>query len=308
MGFLMNNNPENTEDKADIQFEFAPVSTTTTKKNITPVLTFMELDDYQSLYDKLNEVIQTTFKKGPQELGKALASIHYHLFEQSEETQKVHAQVGLSYVNEILRVYIPLFQNPYNYSLLLHQYILSWVKLIFILDASARDYINILSPKDTRLEPIYNYKLVIDQSDKLFPFINPEIPILKIHTEDEEFLHALCVNYNIQVAGAEFAKYYLSILKKILYEKEDVHYMMQIQSAIGPIVTALSSSAPVLFLEGVGKEYYGMNKNLKYWLKQLLERMNDKDLHFLRKKFIYQKFEGTTLSDVLSLIQSQEEL
>ena len=84
--------------------------------------------------------------------------------------------------------------------------------------------------------------------------------------------------------------------------------MMQNQSAIGPIVTALSSSAPVLFLEGVGKEYYGMNKNLKYWLKQLLERMNDKDLHFLRKKFIYQKFEGTTLSDVLSLIQSQEEL
>ena len=82
--------------------------------------------------------------------------------------------------------------------------------------------------------------------------------------------------------------------------------MMQKQTANGPMVTKISTNASTLFVEGIGKEYYEMSKKLKYWLKQLHERMNDKDLHFLRKKFIYQKFEGTSLNDVILLIQSQE--
>ena len=302
--YSMDNNTENNENNTEIKFELAPV--VPVKRYITPLLSFIETDDYQSLYDKLNEVIQTTFKKGSKELGKALASMHYNLFEQFEEAQKANAQIGLSYIAEMLCVYIPLFQNPYHYSVLVHQYILSCVKLIFVLDASARDYINILSPKDTQLEPAYNYRMVIDRSDRIFPFINPEIPISTIHKDDEEFLNALFSHHDIKTAGSEYAKYYLSVLKKILYNKEEVPYMMQIQSAIGPIVTKISLNAPAEFIEGIGKEYYEMSKKLKFWLGQLLEKMNDKDLHYLRKKFIYQKFEGTTLSDILSLIQSQE--
>lgn len=286
--------PKDLLDESKIAF--AP-EMTELRKTLTSHFYEDETGDYLELLQKLDDITHTIFKKGAFEAGYMASTLHYNLWSKDAPTSKI----ALQHLHRLTTTYFQSLHLPANYSVFFHTYNVRWFRLVIVLDGKAREFFHWLGDA-TSLEELIDYNKFLDNPFNILPCINPEMPLPEVSTEDRALVQELFVKHQKSptTLGTELAKFYNVLIKRILYSKEELAYLLQVQTVIGDFLAKVGNETAAFVMEGVGWYYFNLNRELKKVLAQLADNLTDEDLEVSRRKWVmYNKFSGTSFSEVV---------
>ncbi|HKZ39850.1 MAG TPA: hypothetical protein VJ044_02755 [Candidatus Hodarchaeales archaeon] len=273
-------------------------STPQVRRQLLVSFEFDDSGDFSDLIGKLNEIIHESFKTGPETSGSTLAALHYNLLQYSNLDR---TKIGMSYLKKAVNSYLQNYTSPLQYAALFHSYSLNWFKLLIIFDFRAREWFSWLDESKAPVE-IVDHEQFLARAHLMLPSLNPEGPAPPFDIIDYEAIQDLVrgANHDPYKIGMELSRFYSLLLKRIMYEKETLEYLLSVQLVIGKSLFSLGNKVGGAIFNGCGEYYSDINRSMRKSVEDIVGKLNDNNEAYLRRQWTtYNKFSGTKLSDIV---------